>query len=63
MTFEADGVIYAVNGTALTQIRAGRNWVTATAIQVDDPSAPEGLTWKKSVSPLIDEGLKLCADN
>jgi hypothetical protein len=58
VTFKANGVIYALNGTALTQ----KKWVNIAQIQADDPSSPPGIKWKKSVDPLIKDGLKLCSE-
>ena len=50
-----DGRRYAVNGTAMTAGDAQR----IDAIWADDPT---GLSPKKNIGPLIDDGLKLCED-
>jgi hypothetical protein len=53
VTFEADGTVYAVNGTA----RADDSYSDIDSIWADDPS---GLGLKKNIGPLIDRGLLLC---
>lgn len=53
VTFTADGITYAVNGTA----RGRGMGIDVQAIWADDPSPP-GL--KKDISPVINRGLELC---
>lgn len=54
VTFEAQGRLYGVNGTAKSKGLPG-----IEPIWVADPAAP-GLGLKKSVGPIIDRGLQLC---
>lgn len=60
VVFEAGGVAYAVNGSARTVAKT-YGWAEIDPIWRDDPAAQgTGTTWKVSVSPIIERGLKLC---
>lgn len=52
ITFTANGVVYAVNGTA----KQNRSYSNIDAIWADDPSLPGT---KKNIGPIIDRGLAL----
>jgi len=53
VTFQAKGVTYAVNGTAMSR----RRGVDIDRIWASDPS---GLVPKKNIGAVIERGLKLC---
>lgn len=60
IVFESGGVAYAVNGSARS-VAKSRGWADVETIWRDDPAAQgTGTTWKVSVSPIIERGLKLC---
>ena len=53
VVFRANGVDYAINGTA----RGLDRWAEVDDIWLDDPSIPGT---KKDISPILDRGLQLC---
>jgi hypothetical protein len=62
VTFEADGIIYAINGRAQTENhRNGRGWANSKNIRRYDP---QGVMYGlMDVGPLIQRGLALCEEN
>jgi hypothetical protein len=62
VTFEADGIIYAINGRAQTENnRNGRGWANSKKIRRYDP---KGVMYGlMDVGPLIQRGLALCGES
>ncbi len=62
VTFEADGIIYTLNGRAQTEAqRNGRGWADSKNIRRYDP---QGIMYGlMDVGPLIQKGLALCEES